>query len=386
MDLELLPALLIVLAVANVAGTRIPACAGLLHQLGNRQPQIDGLRGVCALAVSQHHFAYLAYWNIPLWELPAGNSVVATVGKAGVAEFFLICALLFWSRLPALKASGWAGWRGFAENRIRRIVPMYIFAMSAAIGVLGFAARSGEPWAPWGELASNGLKAYSFWFFPPNGFNYSLRAAAAFGVAWTLKYEWLFYASLPLLACIKVERLWCLSLAFAIMVNELWVGWYWIEYFLYGGIVLQLSSEPWLRRVAQSHIASFASLGLTGATVFFTGPEKLALGLPVLGLATGFLLIAAGNSWFGLLATPGARLVGAGSYSIYLLNFVVQVPLVRALPADPSSWHWMLTVGAMSACSAVVVAVALITYRYVELTFQRPHRKWALPVPQEQAR
>lgn len=371
MDTALLPSLLIAFATAGFFARYTAFGGSLVTQLGNRQPEIDGLRGLCALSVALHHFAYLSHWKAGVWNLPIGSHVTEAVGKVGVAMFFMICAYLFWGRLDRIGAGGLTGWLRFLDNRVRRIVPMYVFAMTLAMLLLGLATRRFTDWQPWPALVENALRAFTFWFFPPERFNNSISARAALGVAWTLRYEWLFYASLPALFFLRVKRYWLISLVFFIVANELWAGIYWIEYFAYGCIAREVSQHPDARRLAKTPIAALVSIALVACTSYFANSKELALGLPVLAISIAFLLIAAGNDWFGLLRSSGARLAGACSYSIYLINVIVQAPLVQLLPGSATSWDVVQKVGVMTASTMAVIAASAVTYRFIELPFQR---------------
>ena len=98
------------------------------------------------------------------------------------------------------------------------------------------------------------------------------------------------------------------------------------RYFAYGCTAREVSQHPCARRLAKTPIAALVSIALVASTCYVTNSEELALGLPVLALSIAFLLIDAGNDWFGLLRSRGARLAGACSYSIYLINVIVQAP------------------------------------------------------------
>ena len=50
---------------------------------------------------------------------------------------------------------------------------------------------------------------------------------------------------------------------------------------------------------------------------------------------------------------------------------IVQAPLVQLLPGSATSWDVMQKVVVMSASTVTVIAASAVTYRFIELPFQR---------------
>ena len=370
MDGPLFVALVLSIAATDFLARHALFLRRVLDDIAARQPQIDGLRGICAAMVVVHHLVYLSYWKAGIWTLPTHDRVAATAGKIGVALFFLICAFLFWGRVGKIGA-GPRAWLAFLVNRVRRIVPMYVTAMASALVLLGLMPVPFNAWLPNEDLLTEGAKAFSFWFWPPTHFNGQALADAAVGVAWTLRYEWLFYASLPLIAFSRLHRYGRVLLPALIAANEAGPVLVWYEYFAYGCLINELVRFPFVRRVAGSQVGSVASIALILFTAYFAGEGELGSGWPALALSLAFLPIAAGADWFGILASPGARLVGAASYSVYLVNLIVSAGLVALLPSSPALWSSPRVAIVFAVFAMATYCVSLLTYRWIERPFQK---------------
>ena len=103
---------------------------------------------------------------------------------------------------------------------------------------------------------------------------------------------------------------------------------------------------------------------------------------PLALLAVFFVFVLDGQSLLGLLKSAPARLLGAISYSVYLVHCIVLYAVMRAVNARTplgelaplEFWTW--------AALAISIAVGLsaLTFRYVEYPFIAPRKKSAEPV------
>jgi peptidoglycan/LPS O-acetylase OafA/YrhL len=126
----------------------------------------------------------------------------------------------------------------------------------------------------------------------------------------------------------------------------------------------------------------------------------VGLGAPTYSLrgclcgALVFLPIVAGADLWGLLRTRAVKMLGAVSYSIYLLHgtvlYVVLGVVRRFYPIPELSplAYW----GVIAACGVLLVCLAAVTYRWLEHPFLRvplPARRAApdrlLPAPSAEA-
>jgi peptidoglycan/LPS O-acetylase OafA/YrhL len=160
----------------------------------SRVSTLDGLRGFLALAVFFHHGAlYHTYIQDGLWRVPP-DRLYALLGPFGVSMFFMITGFLFWSQI--LEKQGRPDWIRLYVGRVFRIGPIYLVTVSIMVlSVLGLTGPHlkvpvgtlAMQLAEWGAL---GLRSGS----PINGF--ADPGVLLANVTWSLRWEWLFYASL----------------------------------------------------------------------------------------------------------------------------------------------------------------------------------------------
>lgn len=202
------------------------------------------------------------------------------------------------------------------------------------------------------------------------------------GVTWSLVYEWLFYLSVPLMACAvgAVPALAYVAMSGVLLLAiGLVMHWGGVADLLAGpaGRVFTASfaagmlaavvvrSESFARR-AEGKVMTGVVLGCVLAGIYlFPAPHSL---VSVCLLTLAFTLIAGGNSILGLLHRKASRVLGEMAYGIYLLHgillfvlFTFVVGRVRA-SALSANLHWTL----IFAVTPVLVGLCCLTYRYVE--------------------
>ncbi|MDT8266003.1 acyltransferase, partial [Roseomonas sp. DSM 102946] len=167
-------------------------------QAASRMPALDGLRGILALAVFFHHAAiYPRLLAGQGWGLPPAHAY-AVMGKGAVGMFFIITGYLFWAKL--LREEGRPSWLALYAGRLFRIGPLYLVVILAMLALL-FGRDGGELREPATQVAGQ----VGEWLLLGAGNRPDVNAHAGTnlltaGVTWTLQYEWIFYASLPLAA------------------------------------------------------------------------------------------------------------------------------------------------------------------------------------------
>jgi peptidoglycan/LPS O-acetylase OafA/YrhL len=289
------------------------------------------------------------------------------MGQGGVAMFFMVTAMLFWNR--ALVSRGTMDLRRFFWSRIMRTVPMY-FVASLAVIVTALALTHFELQVSISEL----LKSCAAWllFTIPgtpdvNGLSGTWLIN---GVFWTLVYEWKFYLIFPILLLLGRGML---SVAVLVMCALL-THWYSTNnvewYFIYGAFTaIALHRLPCVGRKLTGMGGSIAIFGLLACIYAVSKTVYDPRVAPLLFLV--FLIIASGNSLFGLLMSRAARTLGAISYSLYLMHSFVLYLLFRAvnhftpvasLPIPAYMGFVLLTV-------SIAVGLSAITYRYIEHPF-----------------
>ena len=334
---------------------------------GKRLHSIDGLRGFLAVFVMYHH-AVITYffYSTGKWSTPPSR-LSTLFGQGGVAMFFMVTALLFWSR--ALAANGRMDLQRFFWSRLMRIVPMYLVAAFAliftALALTHFRLN---------DTPAHVLKDAAAWIlftFPgtPN-LNGLHNTGLINTVFWSLVYEWKFYLLFPLMLFFaRGHGSWILLLVSAVLVH-----WYSVSnvewYFVYGALTATILTKfPATKKFFAGPAGSLLVVMLLGL-IFVSTPTAYSPGAAPLFFAV-FFVIACGNTMFGILTCRPARLLGTISYSVYLMhNFWLYLAFrlvnhYAAVPSIPISLYWSLT----GVVALFVIGTSAMTYRFVEFPF-----------------
>ncbi|MDH0866544.1 acyltransferase [Mitsuaria sp. GD03876] len=374
------PAIALIAMAVNAAWLRF----GGEHVADSRYPTIDGLRGYLALAVFIQHAEL--WWSMTqrgTWAVDP--SPAKSLGAIAVSMFFMVTAFLFVGKLLDARASGRpVAWDEFFDARLRRLVPMYLVAVSFVVLICGFLSGWTLRVRP-GELARQ-LGAWATFTFAGqpdiNGVADTGRILA--GVTWSLTYEWLFYLLLPAAAWAMRLRPPPWALAVSLCVPLLIVTSVWQPHlaqskpFLGGIVAAVLVRVPAWRRIAATPLASVAAIAAV-VLALVDGDSGYA-DRPLCAATLAFCLIAAGTSLFGALTAPLSRSFGEPTYSMYLLQglllylaFAWRVPVADADAAPIGRVaYWGIVCG----LTVVLVAITRLTYQVIE----RPamsHRKAA---------
>ena len=334
----------------------------------NRFHAIDGLRGYLALGVVLHHVVInFQYYQTGVWELTPSR-LNTFFGRGSVGFFFMITALLFWSR--AVNERGHIDAFRFYVSRLRRMVPMYLFS-AALVVVVALALTHFRLQEPPLELLRH-VMAWMFFTMPgPLSINGLSQTPLINTVFWSLVYEWKFYFLFPLLAIFARTRAqWCLAALAALYI------WLYsdtqIEWFFVGGCVAAvLTRIAMVRKVAAGWPGSLIALIGLGATLAWQ-PVVYSLTGAML-LLFPFVMFASGNTLFGLLTCRPARLLGLLSYSVYLLHNLVLFLVSRLvnhfteLAALSEHSYWITGV----VVAVLTVVIAACTYRWIEYPYLR---------------
>jgi peptidoglycan/LPS O-acetylase OafA/YrhL len=326
-----------------------------------REASLDGLRGVLALAVVLHHtlIAQAHFGGAP-WQPPPSN-FDNLAGQGAVALFFMTSAYLFWGRIVRL---GTLDWPAFYRGRLRRLVPMYAVTVAVLLAIVAVQTQF-ELRVPLGSLVTQIIQWCSFALLDQSAINGFADTSSALSVTWTLRYEWLFYWSLPFFAYAygALRRPWMLYVA-VVAVGALG-GFPMAIYFGAGAIavhaVARWRDSAWARRIV-SGVAVLALAGLVATAHDAYAARPALLLFPVFVAA----LIAAGP-WIALRWAP-LRFLGHISYSVYLLHN----PVIYAVgafgfgPAQFAALDTVETYGAMAGIAALTIALSTLTYLFVE--------------------
>lgn len=334
-----------------------------------RFSSIDGLRGYLAFFVFLHHASvWYFYLRTGQWGLPPSN-LYTHFGQSSVAFFFMITGFLFFSKLIDGRTRQ-IDWTKLYVSRILRLVPLYLVFVSGLLLVV--ASLSKGIWnEPIPQLCSEIARWLGFTVLGSPDINGIQNTATIVAkVTWSLRYEWIFYFSLPALALLvgaPTPRLFTLvgiaSIGVLLSTNP---QIHHLLSFLGGIIASVLARWDRFREFAANRYSSILLLGCLTVSVFFF-PSAYAL-FPILLLSAAFALIASGNSIFGILSHPVSRMLGELSYGIYLLhgillfaafNFALGLPEARAL--SPTS-HWLMVAG----LTPILITTCFISFRIIE--------------------
>ena len=367
--------LLLLAPVTAVLATAMVVAIGLGRIAGpppatDRLVSLDGLRGYLALGVFVHHaMMWRDYLRRGLWGYDdQSHPFYRHLGEDSVSLFFMMTGFLFAAKLAQGRARP-IDWTRLYASRVLRIYPLYGLALATVLLMIAALtaselqvepatlARSVLAWARFGNPDINGVEA-----------TWMLTA----GVQWSLAYEWLFYSALPLAALlfgVVPPARWLVASALAVAVWARWIDNFEpIHLGAFGGGVLAslvTRSAP----VRAALVGPIGALGAVAAVVMAFTRFGHGYQWPVLVLLTGaFIVVASGNTLFGVLRWPASRLLGEISYSIYLLHGLLLFGVLRGAlgstvaAALPTAAYWGLIV----ALTVVLVVVSFATFRLVE--------------------
>lgn len=345
----------------------------------DRFTSIDGLRGYLAFFVFLHHSCvWYFYLRTGEWEQPPSN-LYSHLGESSVLFFFMITGFLFFSKLIDGKTKG-IDWLRLYVSRLLRLTPLYLFVLLLLFIVIAYLS-GGKLNEPIPALIQKIIYWLGFTILgTPNLNGIDATSTVVAGVTWTLRYEWFFYLSLPLLALplrVKVP-LPAILLGIVCVVGMLvWKPQ--IEYlmtFLIGIIASVLVRIDAFRNFTSRAGSTWVPLGGIGmAVAFFPSAYEL---VPFLLLSVAFIFIACGNSLFGALTSPTSRALGEVAYSIYLLHGIVLfVTFTLILGVSESKAlspiaHWLVILGMVP----FLICVCFVTFRYIERPAMRNTTKY----------
>ncbi len=371
------------------------------------------MRGVAALWVVLFHYTVMRAtaendpWIAAIDSFPALGAVIRN-GYLGVDLFFLITGFLL--TLPWLRARHEGrpapSARDFYVRRIRRIVPAYYVQLFFLFFVFLPLLRGLAYWRQDFFFLSFNLAAHlSFLHYTTPATSASLGIN---GVLWTLALEAQYYVLLPLIAGVFVRAPWRMTAALVATA----AAWRWmsahdleilvrpamaiasrwsvpeaaIRHFLatqlpgyLGHFALGiLAGWAWLASrkwpASRTRDAALTGLGLAALVAFLAlyAVPVAAFGeltwlVSAVLLAVAMTGVVTGSARFAslVLANPPIAFAGRVSYSVYLYHLPLVVLLNHLFPAATHP-------AVFPAYLASVLAIAGLSYRYVELPFMRP--------------
>jgi peptidoglycan/LPS O-acetylase OafA/YrhL len=306
------------------------------------------------------------------WRPPA-DRLYALLGPLGVALFFMITGFLFWCQI--IDNAGSPDWIKLYVGRAFRLGPLYLVAIFAVF-LVAFAATGFHIQEPAARIIYEIVSwaaPLGFHMGPPiNGY---AHASDLIGVIWSLRYEWLFYASLA--------GTWVFArdsrLAWAFPATALLASLAFIQFPIIGRVALQApfialfaagmltaALRPLAGRLRLNRLA-FSVLAGTLLLAVLSLFDNAYTVLPICMVGGAFFLVANGCSLFGLLNTRPARRLGNISYGLYLLQLLViagalsPAPIRQFALTSPIG-YWLVT----AATAAALVIIATASHALVE--------------------
>ena len=340
---------------------------------------IDGLRGYLAIGVFIHHSIITWYWkSTGLWERPP-QDYIHNFGKVGVAVFFMITGFLFIQKLINDKSN--TDWFVLYISRVFRIYPLYIFALML-ITLISFIQTNFIIDTSLFELFKGYVKWMLFSGANINGFKDTELIIAE--VYWTLKYEWLFYLSLPLLALfIRANPFYLIILLFVLVLLQLnnislfSLNLKYLYLFLIGGITAIISSK-YISKLKAINTKSWSFISLIALFLSLNSSNLLDL-KQIVFISVFFIPIALGNNMFGLFSQRASIVLGELSYSIYLLHGVVLYTVFTLFLSTDSiniSLENHLVLLPFVVC--IVIFISALTFFFIERPSIRIGKKMGL--------
>jgi len=337
----------------------------------NRSKPIDGLRGLLGISVFIHHTAVTwFYLHGSPWRPPPSRFMVH-LGQTSVALFFMITAFLFWGRVLARGRR--IDWAEFFVSRLYRLYPIYLVMFAFVFLAVIVLTRS--PPHPRTVSSFKPVLQWALMFGTPDLNGLPDTGLLVAGVTWSLRYEWLFYASLPCLGFAlggtghKSMAMASLLIAGGLLYRSIGHGMFEagiVQAFL-GGIV----AAYWVRNPALVHLGRarlsglVAVLALLGVVTFMPTARNWAA---TFGLTIFFVAVASGQDLGGLLRRPALLWLGEITYGIYLLHGLMLWLILRMLLPHALAISPPVFLIAAIVIAALIVLVCSVLY----LTIERP--------------
>lgn len=333
---------------------------------------IDGLRGYLAFCVFLHH-ACIYYYFFPTWNWATPPQNLYThFGQTSVSLFFMITGFLFFNKLIESRQRK-VDWFSFYITRIMRLYPLYLLVLSVMIYIV-YVMSNFERMDKFSDL----FFQIKDWFFfgvinTPSINGYKETTGIMASVIWSIRYEWLFYFSLPILSLFFFKQR---PSIYVILISGLVCYYLYNEYttvhfhflsFLSGLIAAILIRFDKIKKFTTHFICSLIAITCLVCTVYFFNSAYSII--PLLLTSFAFIIIACGNSLFGLLTLKASKYLGQLSYSIYLLHTTLLFIVFRVFIGMEASSkfslfeYWTLILG----LGILLISISFLTYYKIEL-------------------
>lgn len=337
-----------------------------------RFESIDGLRGYLAFFVVLHH-ACIYYYYLPSdgWGLPSQH-LYSHFGQTSVSLFFMITGFLFFNKLIEAKEKG-MDWLYYIISRFLRLYPLYLCALVVML-LLVYMLSGFHRLDKFGDLFLQISQWLLFGVINTPDINGYHKTGDIVSVLWSIRYEWLFYFSLPVLGFLFLKKRPHLFFVFVCALFTYFIfvsGDIKYHHFLSfaSGLLVALSLKfEKLKQIAKHVLSSLVVvLSLIFTVVFYHNTEESYI--PWVLTTISFVLIANGNSIFGLLVTKASKHFGQISYSVYLLHTILFFVTFRVFIGFEKAATFSLYEywGIILGICALLIPLCYVTYYKIEL-------------------
>lgn len=326
-----------------------------------RNNNIDGVRYYLAALVIFHHLS-CSYNYITTGKWWPTSDLMMYFGKYGVAVFFMITAYLFWGIVRNKKDVDWIE---LYSKRAFRIMPLAFFCSFVGVLLLfTFTEHNTDmlhnirnilPWFDGG-----------LWDSKPQITSLENPWVVMAGVTWTLKWEWVFYFSLPLFFLMNKHPLELTVLLFAFSLYFLpgitrdaamW------SYFFTGMLCGELVERIKLsKRGANAVLMASVCVIVLAKPTLYMPPEKFLL-------LAAFFGIVSGADLFGLLTLKAVKRLGAISYSLYLTQGLIMFPAFHFMNGYVIKDNSLSLFASLIFIFLLICAISSLTFHYIESPF-----------------
>ncbi len=330
------------------------------HPGRSRLASLDGLRGLAAAGVALHHvFYHFAPWPWAPGVIAGLTGWLHTWGWTLVDLFFVLSGYVFahvYLRGDALATS--AGRAQFAAARVARLYPLHLAALA-----LFALIEWGNPYNTAGALLAHLAMLQAFAPHPGETFNYA---------SWSLSVEAACYALFVAAATggrrlmLGATGLFIAAAAVKLALNGAPGAQVGADMFSRGLLGFFVGQALWHGRARLARVPS-AALVLAAVSGFALRPDVWSPLLPLTLLAWPAVLLLALR--IPALAARPLLWLGDRSYSIYLLNLAVILPVAHTI--DSSALGPWPRVAVQAAMLAGVLLCSDWSYRWLE----RPARR-----------
>ncbi|EPC4044074.1 acyltransferase family protein [Enterobacter mori] len=331
--------------------------------LPKRSNSLDGMRFFLASMVIFHHMdCFYSYYTTGKWA-PVSYFLFAA-GKYGVALFFMTTAYLFWGKIRMRDSVDWIS---LYRGRMFRIMPMAMFASFVAIMSLLIFTKP----FPFHDTPVSDILSWfdgGLWDSKPPVTTMQRPTVALAGVTWTLKWEWIFYFTLPAMFFFNKKPMELSIILFGlsvyVMPNFFRDAYLW-SYFFAGMLCREVIEKIKITKI-KSELLLVVSIGL----IIIADPTQFHV-TGSFFLAVIFFSILSGGSLYGFLKTKAAIRLGTISYSLYITQGLVLFPAYNIfknrfdLNLDVEYFIFLCI------CFIAITLFSAITYHFIEVPFMR---------------